>query len=86
MFYVALEVASHGEIFEYLCYGGPFNQEIARYYFKQMIEALGHCHKAGYAHRDIKPENILLDQDYNLKLADFGFAKLLQDNGILLNV
>jgi len=42
-----------------------------------MIEALDHCHSKGFAHRDMKPENLLLDQDFNLLLADFGFATML---------
>jgi len=50
---------------------------MARKVFSQMMLALKHSHDAGFAHRDIKPENLLLDGNYNLKLADFGFAKIL---------
>jgi serine/threonine protein kinase len=39
-----------------------------------MIEALEYVHNAGLAHRDIKPDNILLDDKFNVKIADFGFA------------
>jgi serine/threonine protein kinase len=35
---------------------------------------LDYVHKAGFAHRDIKPDNILLDGNFNIKIADFGFA------------
>jgi len=50
---------------------------MAKKVFSQMMLALKHSHDAGFAHRDIKPENLLLDGNYNLKLADFGFAKIL---------
>lgn len=41
---------------------------------KQILNGLDHCHVSGIAHRDLKPENLLLDKDYKIKIADFGFA------------
>jgi tRNA A-37 threonylcarbamoyl transferase component Bud32 len=43
----------------------------------QICEALQYAHTKGIVHRDIKPENILLDKDGNVKITDFGLAKLL---------
>lgn len=72
--YTALEYAENGELFDYVAETGKFSEKEARYYFHQLIDALDYIHKQGYAHRDIKPENILLDDKFNVKLADFGFA------------
>lgn len=92
---LALELASNGELYEFLAKTGRFDEKIARLYFRQLINgklgllklilmkyawlALDYCHKKGIAHRDIKPENILLDAEYNLKIADFGLARFLSD-------
>jgi serine/threonine protein kinase len=43
-----------------------------------MINGIAYMHSKGYAHRDIKPENILLTTNFSLKIADFGFATLLE--------
>jgi serine/threonine protein kinase len=40
-----------------------------------MAEALSYIHKQGFFHRDLKPENLLIDQEFNIKLIDFGIAK-----------
>ena len=38
-------------------------------------------HLNGISHRDLKPENILVDEVLNIKIADFGFAKILKNYG-----
>lgn len=75
--YIELEFAEGGTLFDYVANTKPFSEEVCRYYFHQFIEAILHCHKSGFVHRDIKPENILFDKDYQLKLADFGFSKVI---------
>ena len=49
-------------------------ESFGRFIFRQILEALDYIHEAGVVHRDIKPENILIDQNMNIKLIDFGFA------------
>ena len=72
--YIVLELANGGELFDFIAISGRFNESIARFYFKQLINGLNFCHQSGITHRDLKPENILLDSNYTLKIADFGFA------------
>lgn len=72
--YLAFELVTCGELFDYVALSGPFSEKLARYFFCQLIEALSYMHSKGYSHRDVKAENLLLDSNYNLKLADFGFS------------
>jgi serine/threonine protein kinase len=72
--YMVLEYASGGELFEMLTTKGPFDEDTARNYFHQLVDAIDYMHERRAAHRDLKPENILFDHQGRLKVADFGFS------------
>lgn len=76
--YIAMELLPNGELFDILFYTGRMEVPVARVYFRQILDAVGCCHANGISHRDLKPENILFDSSFNLKLADFGFARETQ--------
>lgn len=72
--YLILEYALHGELFKELNKCKRFNdQRTARYIF-QVSDALNYCHSKRVIHRDIKPENILLCDDGQIRIADFGWS------------
>lgn len=80
-----MEYVKGGELFAKVSMG-RLKEEIARKYFQQLISAVDFCHSRGVSHRDLKPENLLLDEDGNLKISDFGLSALpeqLRNDGLL---
>ena len=71
-FYLILEHAPGGELFDYIVAQQRCKEDVARRFFRQIIAGVAHCHQKGIAHRDLKPENLLLDKQMNIKLIDFG--------------
>jgi len=71
-FYLVLEFAHGGELFDYIVARERCREEEARAFFRQIASAVAYCHSKGIAHRDLKPENLLLDKESNIKLIDFG--------------
>ena len=49
---------------------------------RQIAEGLGQAHKLGVVHRDLKPHNIMIDQNGNAKIMDFGIARSLEAKGV----
>lgn len=55
----------------------------ARLFFQQIISGIEYSHRLKIVHRDLKPENVLLDDDLNVKIADFGLSSDISDGNFL---
>lgn len=77
--YFAMELVRGGELFAKVS-RGKLREDVARKYFQQLIDCVDHCHSKGVYHRDLKPENLLLDENGDLKVTDFGLSALLESN------
>ncbi|CAF1711978.1 unnamed protein product [Brassica napus] len=75
--YFAMELVRGGELFAKVS-KGRLREDVARVYFQQLISAVDFCHSRGVYHRDLKPENLLLDEEGNLKVTDFGLSALTE--------
>ena len=54
-----------------------FSDSQIKCYMRQLLKGLAHCHSRGVLHRDIKTSNILVNNEGQVKIADFGLANLL---------
>lgn len=80
--YILMEYIAGGELSTEVRRFGRLTEPYARFYFKQLIDGLQHCHANGVFHRDLKPDNLLLGENGTLKISDFGlsFLKLEASN------
>ncbi|CAI5726996.1 unnamed protein product [Peronospora destructor] len=79
--FIVLELITGGELFDKIVSEGRFSEETARFYFRQLVDGVQYCHENGVCHRDLKPENLLLDENGDLKISDFGLSALYEGGG-----
>ncbi|KAF8402510.1 hypothetical protein HHK36_010595 [Tetracentron sinense] len=83
--YFVMEFVKGGELFAMVA-KGRFCEDLSRRYFQQLISAVRYCHSRGVFHRDLKPENLLIDDNGDLKVSDFGLSAVknqIRNDGLL---
>ena len=73
--YLVMRLMKGGSLEDSLRDNGPWEPAEAARLVDQIASALDTAHKQGVVHRDLKPANILLDEEHNAYLSDFGIAK-----------
>ncbi|KAG8936116.1 Protein kinase [Tulasnella sp. 418] len=72
-----------GELFNYIVEHGKMSESAARRFFQQIMTAISYSHALKIVHRDLKPENVLLDENLNVKIVDFGLSNIMTDGDFL---
>ena len=79
IWYIVLEYISERTLVDLVKMHGSLDEYTAKFFFRQMIHTLVYINSKGIAHRDIKLENMLVNDQYQLKFADFGFASFSKE-------
>ncbi|EAR83797.2 kinase domain protein (macronuclear) [Tetrahymena thermophila SB210] len=81
--FVVTEYISGGDLYDVIASKGKLPEQEAKRYFKQIVAGVDYCHRNLVAHRDLKLENILIDDNNNIKIADFGLSNIMNDGKYL---
>lgn len=76
--YIVLEYVQGGELYRLLAQQGSIAGHDTQVYICEIYSALTYLHAQHIAYRDLKPENLLLTSTGHIKLADLGFAKVVE--------
>ena len=83
-YYIVMELVDGGALHEYLAAQKRFAPAEAARIIRAAAEGLGHAHRRGIIHRDVKPGNIMMTNDGQVKVSDFGLARdVLQGHDIV---
>src|SRR4051794_20860885 len=77
--WLGMEYVESENLAELVRRGGPLSPDVAAKLIAQAAAALAAAHEAGIVHRDVKPSNILVTREGQVKLGDFGIARLEAD-------
>lgn len=77
-----MEYAKNGNLFGFVRRNPELPEARLRDFFAQTASGIQYIHSCGIVHRDIKPENILLDEELNVKICDFGWSTALQGSAV----
>ncbi|MGH3562196.1 MAG: protein kinase domain-containing protein, partial [Mycobacterium sp.] len=80
--FLVMELVEGGTLRELLNERGPMPPHAVVAVLHPVLGALAAAHRAGLVHRDIKPENILISDDGEVKIADFGLVRAIAAAGI----
>ena len=84
--YLVMELIDGGNLRDLLNQRGKLAPAIALSVLGPVLSALGAAHRAGLVHRDVKPENVLIGPGGQVKVADFGLARAIAENGVTRSV
>jgi AmmeMemoRadiSam system protein B len=83
--FIAMEYVSAGNLRSLLLMKQRLSLDEAIIIFKQICSAISYAHSQGVIHRDLKPENILFTKEGNVKVSDFGLAKLEGESSLTVS-
>ena len=82
-YYIFMEFCENGELFHYIVDHQRLDEEVASFFFYQLINGLEYIHSENIVHRDLKPENLLLGKGNILKIIDFGLSNFCEPENYL---